>query len=188
MTGISGEYGAQCDRCHTRRFLERRADSIGMTIATAHRGWIAAARWAIGRIACCLALGVLERAAAAAAPPITVPFDHLSTGFELDGVHRDLPCESCHLNAVFKGTPRNCGICHITGSIFNATPKTADAYPEHEQLRGLPRHDRRSGPTCISITREVMGSCVSCHNGTIAQGEGTDPSGRPATRAKPAIR
>jgi len=45
----------------------------------------------------------------AAVQPITVSFDHLSTGFELDGVHRDLPCESCHLNAVFKGTPRSCG-------------------------------------------------------------------------------
>ena len=40
-------------------------------------------------------------AAAEATAPITVPFDHLSTGFELDGVHRDLPCEQCHLNAVF---------------------------------------------------------------------------------------
>src|SRR5271167_2338177 len=63
--------------------------------------------------------------AAAAAPSITIAFDHLPTGFELDGVHRDLPCESCHLNAVFKGTPRDCGTCHITGSPFNATPKTA---------------------------------------------------------------
>src|SRR6202049_4220240 len=65
------------------------------------------------------------QAAAAGAAPITLSFDHLSTGFELDGVHRDLPSEQCHLNAVFKGTPRNCGICHITGSVYNATPKTA---------------------------------------------------------------
>src|ERR1700731_3953992 len=64
------------------------------------------------------------RVAAAGTPPITVAFDHLSTGFELDGVHRDLPCESCHLNAVFKGTPRSCAMCHITGSVYNATPKT----------------------------------------------------------------
>src|SRR5437764_8525709 len=67
------------------------------------------------------------RPAAAAQPaagqPITVAFDHLSTGFELDGVHRDLPCESCHLNAVFRGTPRACGLCHITGSVYNATSK-----------------------------------------------------------------
>src|SRR5258707_13523158 len=61
----------------------------------------------------------------AAAPPVTVPFDHLPTGFELDGIHRDLACEACHINAIFKGTPRNCGVCHITGSTFNATPKSA---------------------------------------------------------------
>src|SRR5258708_12841602 len=60
----------------------------------------------------------------AAAPPVTVPFDHLPTGFELDGIHRDLACEACHMNAIFKGTPRNCGVGHITGSPFNATPKT----------------------------------------------------------------
>src|SRR5260370_39484297 len=62
------------------------------------------------------------RAAATGVPPIPVAFDHLSTGFELDGVHRALPCESCHLNAVFKGTPRTCGLCHITGSVYNAPP------------------------------------------------------------------
>src|ERR1700736_4087555 len=76
---------------------------------------------------------------AAGAAPITLSFDHLSTGFELDGVHRDLPCEQCHLNAVFKGTPRSCGTCHITGSQFNATPKI---------------------PTHIPTTN----TCAACHN------------------------
>src|ERR1700674_3212946 len=76
---------------------------------------------------------------AAGAAPITLSFDHLSTGFELDGVHRDLPCEQCHLNAVFKGTPRNCGICHITGSVYNATPKT-------------------------QTHRQSSNNCVACHN------------------------
>src|ERR1700680_4457982 len=64
------------------------------------------------------------QAAAAGAAPITLSFDHLSTGFELDGVHRDLPCEQCHLNAVFKGTPRACGSCHIKGWLFNAPPQS----------------------------------------------------------------
>src|SRR6267154_6911465 len=79
------------------------------------------------------------RADAAGAAPITLSFDHLSTGFELDGVHRDLPCESCHINAVFRGTPRTCGLCHITGSVYNATPKTQT-------------HIRSSN------------NCVACHN------------------------
>jgi hypothetical protein len=112
------------------------------------------------------------RAAAAGTPPITVPFDHLSTGFELDGVHRDLPCESCHLNAVFKGTPRNCGICHTTGSTFNATPKTPTHIRSTNNCAAC--HDTISFRPGVHFDhREVMGSCVSCHNGTIAQGEGS---------------
>src|SRR5690349_5285565 len=86
-------------------------------------GWLA--RCAMALLTLVPALGF----AAAGAPPITVPFDHLTTGFELDGPHRDLPCEACHLNAVFKGTPRTCGSCHITGSQFNATPKSASHIP-----------------------------------------------------------
>src|ERR1700691_621625 len=116
--------------------------------------------------------------AAAGAPPITVPFDHLSTGFELDGVHRDLPCESCHLNAIFKGTPRNCGICHITGSTFNATPKTATHIMSTNNCAAC--HDTTSFRPDIHFDHgEVMGSCVSCHNGVIATGMTIPP--HPAT-------
>ncbi len=129
-------------------------------------------RWIAGLLATAL-LTLLPalHVAAAGAPPITVPFDHLSTGFELDGVHRDLPCESCHLNAIFKGTPRNCGICHITGSTFNATPKTATHIMSTNNCAAC--HDTTSFRPDIHFDHaEVMGSCVSCHNGTIAQGEG----------------
>ena len=102
-----------------------------------------------------------------------MPFDHLATGFELDGVHRDLPCESCHLNAVFKGTPTDCGTCHITGSPYNATPKTADAHADHELLRAC--HNTISFRPDVHFDHaQVLGSCVSCHNGTIAQGEGPE--------------
>ena len=48
-----------------------------------------------------LALFVLLLAAgsAFAAPASKTPFDHLTTGFELDGKHRETACESCHVNA-----------------------------------------------------------------------------------------
>jgi hypothetical protein len=133
-------------------------------------GWIAPLALALLAVAS-LTLAPATRTAAAAGPPITVPFDHLTTGFELDGVHRDLPCESCHLNAVFRGTPRNCGTCHIKGSLFNATPKT--------QTHILSTNNCAACHNTISFRPQVhfdhaeaMGSCVSCHNGTIAQGEG----------------
>jgi hypothetical protein len=107
----------------------------------------------------------------AAAPPVTVPFDHLPTGFELDGIHRDLACEACHINAIFKGTPRNCGVCHITGSTFNATPKTPTHVPSTNNCAAC--HDTSSFRPSVHFDHaQVMGSCVSCHNGSIAQGEG----------------
>ena len=109
--------------------------------------------------------------AAAATAPITVPFDHLTTGFELDGVHRDLPCESCHLNAIFKGTPRDCGTCHITGSQYNATPKTATHIASTNNCAAC-HNTIAFRPDVHFEHSEALGTCVTCHNGTIAQGEG----------------
>ena len=63
-------------------------------------------------------------------------FDHLTTGFELTGAHRLQACESCHVDAVFAGTPRVCAACHAQGSRIGATPKpscllyTSDAADE----------------------------------------------------------
>jgi hypothetical protein len=133
-------------------------------------GWIVTL--AMASLAAALMLVPATPAAADAAQPITVPFDHLSTGFELDGVHRDLPCESCHLNAIFKGTPRNCGVCHITGSTFNATPKSVTHIRSTNDCAAC--HNTTSFRPGVHFDHhEVMGSCVSCHNGTTAQGKGT---------------
>jgi nitrate/TMAO reductase-like tetraheme cytochrome c subunit len=132
-------------------------------------GWIAPLALALLAVAS-LAFVPATRIAAAGAP-ITVPFDHLTTGVELDGVHRDLPCESCHLNAVFRGTPRNCGTCHTKGSLFNATPKTATHISSTNNCAAC--HNTISfRPQMHFSHAEAVGSCVSCHNGTIAQGEG----------------
>src|SRR5215471_7893682 len=52
-------------------------------------------------------------------------FDHASTSFELIGQHRDLPCEACHANAIFKGTPKVCASCHGVGTQIHAEAKPA---------------------------------------------------------------
>jgi hypothetical protein len=142
-----------------RRHLVRIGSLAGLPLVTA---WLAVA---------VLMLAPSPRVTATGTAPITVPFDHLSTGFELDGVHRDLPCESCHLNAVFKGTPRDCGVCHITGSVFNATPKIATHIQSTNNCAAC--HDTASFRPDVHFDHtEVMGNCVTCHNGTIARGEG----------------
>jgi hypothetical protein len=40
-------------------------------------------------------------------------FDH-NTVFQLLGVHATQPCQSCHVNGIYRGTPRTCVGCHLT--------------------------------------------------------------------------
>ncbi|HME41012.1 MAG TPA: cytochrome c3 family protein [Steroidobacteraceae bacterium] len=134
-------------------------------------GWIAllaGAFWAFGP----------SWAGAAGTSPITVPFDHLTTGVELDGVHRDLPCEACHLNALFRGTPRDCGTCHVKGSLYNATPKTPTHILSTNNCAAC--HNTISFRPQVHFDHaETMGTCASCHNGVIATGMTIPP--HPAT-------
>ena len=43
-------------------------------------------------------------------------FDHFTTGFRLQGMHRFADCESCHADGLFAGTPRQCVGCHAQAS------------------------------------------------------------------------
>ena len=83
----------------------------------------------------------------------------------------------------FKGTPRNCGVCHITGSTFNATPKTEAHIQSTNNCAAC--HDTGSFRPYVHFDHaEVLGTCASCHNGSIAQGEGpTHPSTSQACQA-----
>src|SRR2546429_377275 len=101
-------------------------------------------RWGVRAFAALLlTLGLLPQSMAA--PPVRYNFDHLTTGFELIGQHRDLPCESCHANAIFQGTPRDCAACHGIGTAVRATAKPANHILSTDQ-------------------------CASCHNGVSATG------------------
>ena len=53
-------------------------------------------------------------------------FDHFSTGFELDGAHRNLNCESCHVGAVFSATDPRCVNCHSAGGTVRASQTPPD--------------------------------------------------------------
>ena len=64
-------------------------------------------------------------------------FNHSSI-FPLVGVHGTIPCGSCHVNGVFRGTPRDCFGCHQAQ--YNATTN--------------PNHRAAGFPT----------TCDSCHN------------------------
>jgi hypothetical protein len=115
-------------------------------------------------VACVLA------APARAAAPQRSSFDHLTTGFELLGQHRDLPCESCHVNAIFKGTPKNCSACHGVGTSVRATAKPASHMLSTDQCESC--HTEVAWKPSVNFDhKQALGSCSSCHNNVQAQGK-----------------
>jgi Cytochrome c7 and related cytochrome c len=98
-------------------------------------------------------------------------FDHLTTGFELLGQHRDLTCETCHANAVFKGTPRACGACHGIGTTIRATAKNASHILSTDRCDAC--HTPQAWKPAVNFDHaEARGSCSTCHNNVQAQGKG----------------
>ena len=122
---------------------------------------------------------LLPTAAQAAAVPAAADtptvdrttFDHLTTGFELLGQHRDLACELCHVNAIFKGTPRDCASCHGVGTQVKATIKPTTHILSTNRCESC--HTPVAWNPAVNFDHaEVQGSCSSCHNNVQAQGKG----------------
>jgi hypothetical protein len=139
--------------------------------ASGWRRWLRALVW----------LTLLLVAGAALAQGTKPPFDHLRTGFRLSGEHTRVACEACHLNGVFKGTPRDCASCHTSGQRFSRANVVMPT--QH-----LPT--QQSCDTCHTTTTFVgakfshsgvtPGTCMSCHNGKISAGK---PDGHVPTNA-----
>jgi hypothetical protein len=97
-------------------------------------------------------------------------FDHLTTGFELTGRHRDLQCEECHADAVFKSTPRECSACHGIGTRIRATAKSANHILSTEACDSC--HATVAWIPAVNFDHaQTHGSCSTCHNNVQAQGK-----------------
>ena len=107
-----------------------------------------------------------------------VPFDHFTTGFELDGMHRNVDCESCHVRGVFKGTPRTCAGCHDGSNRIANSAKS----PRHMLTTAVCEacHTTTMSWNSVPVVdhEEVVGTCQSCHNGTYANPK---PANHPQT-------
>ncbi len=107
---------------------------------------------------------------AADTPPDLTTFDHLATGFPLDGEHENLACEQCHLGGVFDTLPKECNQCHdnvfAIGQPVTHIPTAAPCETCHT-------------PVGFTISAQALfdhGSvsglrCDSCHNGVNATGK-----------------
>jgi len=96
--------------------------------------------------------------------PGDAPFDHNRTGYLLRGVHTTLQCEQCHVNGIFKNTPKDCGGCHAIGSRVRATPKPVNHVPSNNSCESC--HNSPSSFLVKSFSHAGLTSnCASCHSG-----------------------
>jgi hypothetical protein len=100
------------------------------------------------------------------------PFNHASTGFSLTGQHVQARCESCHTQGMFRGTPRDCGICHRDGGKAGAEAKSPNHIPTTQACDTCHRTSSWT-PSSFGHQGVVTGACLTCHNGTNATGKPT---------------
>ena len=104
--------------------------------------------------------------------PATRSFEHIKTGFALTGQHANERCESCHINGVFKGTPRDCASCHTSGTRWsrNNVVKGQNHFPTQQACDTCHGTQSYSGAKFNHVGVSA-GSCTSCHNGAMAPGK-----------------
>jgi len=138
------------------------------------------------RVRTCLPLVALVLTAFAG--PAEAQFDtpnrqfHNGTAFPLDGRHRDLACESCHRQGVYKGTPTRCFDCHWVRrqddrfrlqlgtqceQCHRTTSWSAVSW-DHGAMTSMPlgvAHRQLSCQSCHanSMVRTAQTTCMSCH-------------------------
>jgi hypothetical protein len=98
-------------------------------------------------------------------------FDHLRTGFPLTGAHRQVECQTCHVNGVFKGTPTQCEFCHTQGSRTATTAKPANHIQTSMGCAQCHNSTVTWAGARYNHTGVAPGSCGTCHNGSRATGK-----------------
>ena len=105
-------------------------------------------------------------------------FDHDLTGFILEGKHRFVACEDCHVKGSFETSLRYCSSCHTRLGPISASFKSLNHINTNDQCDAC--HTTNSWNFVRRVDHAaVFGNCVSCHNGLTAPGKSANhiPSG-----------
>lgn len=117
-----------------------------------------------------LLLGLASMSVVKAQTPFNSSFDHFTTGWPLEGSHRNADCGRCHTGGVFQGTSRECASCHSMAGLVKATP-----VPPNHVRTTTQCQDCHLETTWAPVWRvdhfQVQGACATCHNGTTATGK-----------------
>lgn len=132
-----------------------------------------AAFWILASAALILLLSIVPVSvsfAATAQAEQTLEFDHLTTGYPLEGQHAFLECGQCHINGVFKGTPTNCSGCHDGGTAKGKTALHIQTEEECDVCHTTSGVLEANATMDHSTTNET---CITCHNGLLTIGKST---------------
>jgi len=91
------------------------------------------------------------------------PFQHDKTGFVLRDIHATLQCEQCHVEGIFKNTPKYCSGCHGIGTRVGAKPKPVNHVPTTAECDTC--HVSAANFYVKSYNHiGITGNCITCHN------------------------
>ncbi|GAB4415604.1 MAG: hypothetical protein Kow002_00800 [Anaerolineales bacterium] len=127
-------------------------------------------------------------------------FDHDLSVFKLEGAHREVRCESCHIDGIYQGTPADCYNCHQEDDEhrgeFGAdcaachTPLDWEEATFDHNLSNFPLDGAHVTVTCKAchVTAQfsrLSTACVACHEDPVfhAGALGTDCVGCHSTSA-----
>jgi hypothetical protein len=100
-------------------------------------------------------------------------FNHATTSFPLRGAHLTARCNDCHTIGVYAGTPRECGICHMSAAMRVSDPRHTVSFNDcqncHSEIAFAAV--RRYHPWFTLIGAHAVTRCSACHVG--AQYAGT---------------
>jgi hypothetical protein len=134
--------------------------------------------WRIGMLFLFPLLVMMQYAHGATVDPGNITFDHSKTGFTLTGSHILARCSSCHVDGVFKGTPRDCASCHVAGNRMGAAAKNTSHIPTFDKCDKCHQTNAWTPAKKFDHLGVAPGSCQTCHNGTRTTGK---PNGHIAT-------
>lgn len=99
---------------------------------------------------------------------------HNETSFPLEGRHRTVECESCHLGGVYQGTPSTCFDCHWTRRQDDRYRLQLGSQCEqcHRPAAWTAVQFQHSAvaPGFPLVGHHAQTACTSCHVGNVYQG------------------
>jgi hypothetical protein len=102
-----------------------------------------------------------------------VSFDHSQSAFSLTGTHTTVACALCHVNGVFKGTPKDCYSCHAAKDNHNGQFGT-NCGSCHKPTKWLDVFYDHSGTAFPLVDSHTTVACSACHVNGIYKGTPTD--------------